>query len=186
VFDSRNTSNFVPVTRRTLAMRLAHLGLLGVVSAGLLGCGFKLRGNQSYVFSRMAITPSPGGAIAAQLRSELGRNTQVIAADAPLTQAQVVLRVSSEQREKVVVGVNTSGQVREMQLRIRVRFSLSTPKGKDIVVDDEILQQRDFSFNESAALAKEAEEALLYRDMQSDLVQQLMRRMAAIKPEQLD
>jgi LPS-assembly lipoprotein len=73
-----------------------------------------------------------------------------------------------------------------MQLRIRVRFSVTTPKGKDIVVDDEILQQRDFSFNETAALAKEVEEALLYRDMQTDIVQQLIRRLAAIKPEQLD
>jgi len=31
-------------------------------------------------------------------------------------------------------------------------------------------------------LAKESEEALLYRDMQSDLVQQILRRLAAIKP----
>jgi len=29
-------------------------------------------------------------------------------------------------------------------------------------------------------LAKEAEEALLYRDMQSDVVQQVMRRLAAV------
>jgi LPS-assembly lipoprotein len=169
-----------------VAVRLAQLGLLGVASAWLLGCGFKLRGNQSFVFSRMAITPSPGGAVVGQLRHEFGSNMQVIPADAPLNQAQVVLNVTSELREKIVVGVNASGQVREMQLRIRVRFSVSTPKGKEIVVDNEILQQRDFSFNESAALAKEAEEALLYRDMQSDVVQQLMRRLAAVKSEQLD
>jgi LPS-assembly lipoprotein len=30
-------------------------------------------------------------------------------------------------------------------------------------------------------LAKEAEDALLYRDMQTDLVQQIMRRLAALK-----
>ncbi|HWI80094.1 MAG TPA: LPS assembly lipoprotein LptE, partial [Ramlibacter sp.] len=73
------------------------------------------------------------------------------------------------------------GQVREFQLRTRVKFKLRTPQGKELIPETELLQQRDISFNESAALAKEAEENLLYRDMQSDIVQQLMRRLAAVK-----
>jgi LPS-assembly lipoprotein len=44
----------------------------------------------------------------------------------------------------------------------------------------EILQKRDISFNESAVLAKDAEEDLLYRDMQTDIVQQLLRRLATV------
>ena len=87
----------------------------------------------------------------------------------------------SDLREKTVVGVNATGQVREFQLRVRIRFRLRTPQGKDLIPDTELLQQRDISFNESAVLAKEAEESLLYRDMQSDLVQQLMRRLAAVR-----
>jgi len=50
-----------------------------------------------------------------------------------------------------------------------------------LIAPTEIVQQRDISFNESAVLAKEAEEALLYRDMQTDIVQQLLRRLAAVK-----
>ncbi|MCM2253506.1 MAG: LPS assembly lipoprotein LptE, partial [Ramlibacter sp.] len=72
-------------------------------------------------------------------------------------------------------------QVREFQLRTRLRFKLRTREGKELIPETELLQQRDISFNESAVLAKEAEEGLLYRDMQSDLVQQLMRRLAAVK-----
>jgi LPS-assembly lipoprotein len=79
------------------------------------------------------------------------------------------------------VGLNATGQVREFQLRSRVRFRLRTPQGRELIPETELLQQRDISFSEAAALAKEAEEALLYRDMQSDLVQQLMRRLAALK-----
>jgi LPS-assembly lipoprotein len=79
------------------------------------------------------------------------------------------------------VGVSSTGQVREFQLRIRVKFRVRTPQGNELVPEAEILQQRDISFTESAALAKEAEEGLLYRDMQSDIVQQLMRRLAAVK-----
>jgi LPS-assembly lipoprotein len=116
----------------------------------------------------------------------LGARVQLLAPELPLTTAQVVVSVPAELREKTVVGVNTSGQVREFQLRIRLRFSVTTPLGKEIFPETEILQQRDISYNESAALAKEAEEALLYRDMQSDIAQQLMRRLAAIKPTQLD
>jgi len=81
----------------------------------------------------------------------------------------------------VVVGLNASGQVREFQLRSVVRFRLRTPQGRELIPETELVQQRDISFNESAVLAKEAEETLLYRDMQSDLVQQLMRRLAAVK-----
>jgi LPS-assembly lipoprotein len=58
---------------------------------------------------------------------------------------------------------------------------MRTPQGRELIADTEITQQRDISFNESAVLAKEAEEALLYRDMQSDIVQQLLRRLAAVK-----
>jgi LPS-assembly lipoprotein len=103
-----------------------------------------------------------------------------------LTQAQLVLTVANEQREKVVVGVNASGQVRELQLRMRLRLNLRTAKGKEIIEGDDIVQQRDISYNETAALAKEAEEALLYRDMQTDIVQQILRRLAAIQASQLD
>jgi LPS-assembly lipoprotein len=58
---------------------------------------------------------------------------------------------------------------------------MRTPQGRELIPETEITQQRDISFNESAVLAKEAEEGLLYRDMQSDIVQQLLRRIAAVK-----
>ena len=48
---------------------------------------------------------------------------------------------------------------------------------------DDITLRRNLAFSEEAVLAKEGEEAMLYRDMQSDLVQQVMRRLAALKPQ---
>jgi LPS-assembly lipoprotein len=121
------------------------------------------------------------------LGNELKRNlaslgaVQLITDVAQKPRAQAILDVLSETREKNVVGMNASGQVREFQLRVRVNFRLSTPQGAELIAATELLQQRDISFNESAVLAKEAEEALLYRDMQTDIVQQLMRRLAAVK-----
>jgi LPS-assembly lipoprotein len=96
--------------------------------------------------------------------------------------ADVVLDILSEERQQAVVGVNASGQVRELQLRLRVRFRLRTPQGQVLIEPVELSQQRDLSFTETAALSKEIEQATMYRDMQTDIVQQIMRRLSAVKP----
>ena len=181
-------SHIKPIVNDMPNERRLFIHLAGGLAAslGLAGCGFKLRGSQSFAFTRIAIMPNPGGAIAQELRRSFGNQVQVLAPDEPLTSAQLVLTVAEDPREKVVVGVNTSGQVREFQLRLRVRLRLSTAKGKELIEGDEILQQRDISYNETAALAKEAEEALLYRDMQSDIVQQILRRLVAVQASQLE
>lgn len=175
-------TNSLPGRRRAV---LRLLGAAGVV-AGLAGCGFKLRGTQTFAFKTIAITPAPGGAVAQQLRRSFGSDVLVLAADAPLTQAQLVLDVTNEQREKVVVGINSSGQVREFQLRLRVTLWLRNTQGKELINGAVILQQRDMSYTETAALAKEAEEILIFRDMQTDIVQQILRRLATVQATQLN
>ena len=166
--------------------RLLLQGGLALGSALLLSaCGFKLRGAATYAFDTIAVSASQNGAVAAELRNALGsrlRDSVPTAAGASATApAQVTIEILQELRERSVAGVNAAGQVRELQLRIRVKFRLRNASGKDIIEDTEILQQRDISFNESAVLAKEVEEALLYRNMQTDIVQQLLRRLAAVK-----
>jgi LPS-assembly lipoprotein len=156
--------------------------LLGLGGTGLLlaGCGFQLRQAPHFAFSTIYI--SAGSALANELKRTIASSDGIQVVDAArATSAQVVLDLLGDQREKVVVGLNATGQVREFQLRTRVKFKLRTPQGKELIPETELLQQRDISFNESAALAKEAEENLLYRDMQTDIVQQLMRRLAAVK-----
>lgn len=160
--------------RRTLAAA----GLLPLLAA----CGFQLRQAPNFAFGTIFVNGPANSSLANELRRSIASSGQVQVLDtARAPTAQVVLDVVSEQREKVVVGLNATGQVREFQLRTRVRFKLRNNQGKELVPETELLQQRDISFSESAALAKEAEENLLYRDMQTDLVQQLMRRLAAVK-----
>jgi LPS-assembly lipoprotein len=157
--------------------------LLAAIGPALLaGCGFQLRKAPDFAFQTIAIGGASSG-VATTLRRNLANagNVHVLPPGTAPDQAQVVLDILSEQREKVVVGLNASGQVREFQLRTRLKFRLRTPQGKELIPDTELLQQRDVSYVETAALAKEAEEALLVRDMQTDLVQQLMRRLAAVK-----
>lgn len=160
-----------------------RLVIAGGAAALLAGCGFQLRKAPEFAFDSIAVNAPASSPIANELRRNLSADgrLKVLPASADTKEARVILDLPTELREKVVVGLNSTGQVREFQLRTRIRFKLRTPQGKELIPDTEMLQQRDISFNEAAVLSKEAEEAMLYRDMQTDLVQQLMRRLAALK-----
>ena len=149
----------------------------------LAGCGFKLRGAPDFAFRSLFVNAGESSLFGNELKRNLASiSALTLIADAKdSAKADAVLDLLSELREKIVVGVNSSGQVREFQLRIRLNFRLRTPQGKELIGNTELLQQRDISFNESAVLAKEAEEGLMYRDMQTDLVQQMIRRLAAVR-----
>jgi LPS-assembly lipoprotein len=158
--------------RRTFAAAASALA----VSA----CGFELRRAPTFAFHTIYFNALPTSPIAQDLRKAITSNGNVTVAATP-AQADVVLDVLTETRQKVVVGLSAVGQVTEFELRMRFRFRLRTPQGRELIPDAEIAQNRDISFTESAALAKEAEEQLLYRDMQADVVMQTMRRLAAVK-----
>ena len=145
----------------------------------LIGCGFQLRGSVQLPFSSVYVqvpnTSQLGYEIKRTLRASNARLTDSAAA------AQATLIIMSEIREKKILSLGGQGRVREYQLRFRVAYQLTDGKTANFIAPTEILLTRDISFNDSEILAKEAEEALLYRDMQTDAVQQLMRRLQASK-----
>jgi LPS-assembly lipoprotein len=160
-------------------MRARRLLIMLIGSATLSACGFELRGTPPLSFSRIALEGfAARSPLADELRRSLAQSAVVVAAPG---QAQVVLQVINDQREKSVVASTTAGQVRELQLRVRLEFRLSTPAGRELIPATELLQTRDVSYSETLALAKEYEESQLYLAMQSDIVAQLMRRLAGVK-----
>ncbi|HMA07365.1 MAG TPA: LPS assembly lipoprotein LptE [Ramlibacter sp.] len=166
----------------TLPNPLRRALLAAGASAALAGCGFQLRQAPDFAFNSIYVAVAPNSSLGKELKRSIASSSKVaVLGEAQLNSAQVVLDVLGDQREKVVVSLNTTGQVREFQLRTRIKFKLRTPQGKELIPETELLQQREISYNESAALSKEGEEGLLYRDMQSDIVQQLLRRLAAVK-----
>jgi LPS-assembly lipoprotein len=153
---------------------LAALGTLGSVG----GCGFRLRGATSLGFSRLHLTgAAPQSSMAQELRRQLGGRVQLVEA---AQQAQVVLRLESAQREKVVTGLTATGLVRELVLRLRVRFSLGTPQGGNLIDPTDLILQRDMATNESAALAKAREEEEIFRVLERDVALQIVRRLEAV------
>jgi LPS-assembly lipoprotein len=159
--------------------------LTALALAPLLGaCGFRLRGVPTFVFRSLYIQAGRGSPVARELSRNLASASDkltVLRDPASPDDAEAIFQIVSERQERVIVGMNALGQVRELQLRLRVRFKLRTPNGDEPIPETEILQQRDVTYNETNALSKEAEEAMLYKDMRTDIVQQLLRRLAAVK-----
>lgn len=171
----------LPVERRAW-LRAAAAGAL---TLGLAGCGFRLRGALKLPFASLRSNLSERSEIGRELRAQLQASGVQLVEPATTGQSQppadIELTVLKEQRERAVVGITSIGQVRELQLRVRFKFRVRSGKGRDLIDDLELLQERDLSYDEALVLGKQAEEELLYREMQSDIVRQLMRRLAAVK-----
>ena len=158
--------------------QLLRWSLAASASAALGACGFELRRTPPMPFARIALVGfAPRSPLAAELRQALSEQAQVVDTAA---QADVVLQALGDTREKVVVASTSASQVREVQLRMQVRFRIQTGGWRELAPLAELMLVRDLSTNESQALAKQHEEAQMLRDMQADIVQQIMRRLAAV------
>jgi LPS-assembly lipoprotein len=157
---------------------LAGVPALALAAALLPGCGFALRGGAPLRFQRIALVGfAPRSTLAQALRRELARRVQVV--DDP-AQAEVVLRALQERRDRSVVATTAAAQVRELQLRLAFDFRAQTPDGRVLLPRAELLLARDLGYNETAALAKAQEDAELFREMEDEVVVQVLRRLAAI------
>lgn len=149
----------------------AALPLLG-------GCAFQLRQPPRLGFASISLQGFDArSTLAAALRLQLQRQVQVLEDPA---RAAVVLQALSDTRERVVVASTSAAQVRELQLRLKLTFRAATPQGQELIPRSELSAVRDMSWREGAALAKEREEQELFREMLDDVVQQLLRRLAAL------
>jgi LPS-assembly lipoprotein len=154
--------------------------VLALVSAtALTACGFELRRPARVSFGSIALQGfAPRSPLADALRRVLVQQVRVL--DAP-EKTDVVLNALLDQRERSVVAQTSAAQVRDLQLRLKFNFRAHTPSGRELIPRTDLLLTRDLSYSETQALAKEFEEAELFRDMQADVVAQVMRRLAAIQ-----
>ncbi len=148
----------------------------------MVACGFHLRGSTELPFRTLWVGFSDSSPLGTEFKRYVRSGTSTtIVEDA--TKAEAKLQVISESREREILSLDATGQVREYALYYVFVFHVDDGKGRDFIAPTRITLKRDISVDNNTILAKQAEEDLLYRDMQSDLVQQLLRRMAAVKPE---
>ena len=153
---------------------------LMILTAALLlaGCGFHLRGSATLPFNTLYVDAPPASVFAIQLRRVIGSGSETRITN-NRTDADATLQVLNELREKEILSLSAGGRVRELQLRYRVQYQVFDKNKAPLAPAGEIVLRRDMSFNDQDQLSKEGEEALLYRDMQTDAVQQLVRRLQA-------
>lgn len=154
--------------------------LVGSSALALAACGFELRRPQALPFKSIALV---GFGAASPLRVALERDLRAagIALRDDPARAEVVFDALDDARQRTVAASTAAGQVREVQLRVRLRFRAATPAGVLLLPPSDLLLTRDLSYNETAALAKQQEEALLFRAMDEDIVAQVLRRLSAIR-----
>jgi LPS-assembly lipoprotein len=164
--------------RRLLCLALASTLLLSA-------CGFKLRSSvlgNDLPFKSLYLDFPETSALGNELRRNIRGSGELTITETP-EEAEAVLSLVSETRQKTILSLNSQGRVREYALHYRVTVRVRDNKQVELMAPATIALKRDISYNEAQVLAKDTEEAMLYRDMQSDMVQQILRRVAAIKPK---
>lgn len=163
---------------------LRKLVLMLAVAASLSACGFQLRGSGGeYVmpFKSIYLAFPETSSLGTELRRNLRGGDLVQVVTDPL-KAEAQFDVLSENRGKQILSLSAQGRVREYLLTYTLVFRVRDAKGEELLGSTEITLRRALPYDERQVLAKESEEGLLYRDMQTDLVQQILRRLASVKP----
>jgi LPS-assembly lipoprotein len=148
----------------------------------LASCGFQLRGDPAVGIKTLTVTQVGSSQVAAEIRRTLSTGpTRLV----PIPgEAEAHLRILQEAREKSIYTLTGAGRVYEFQLRLAVRYQLTVPKMEEpLIASTEIEARRHVTYVESAPIAQEAGEELLYKDMQVDLARQILRHIAAVKRE---
>lgn len=186
-------------------MRAAKLSVILLLIGLLAACGFKLRGSAELPgyklpFATIVLSLPPTSEFYAVLKRTIEASSPGTRVVSGVKEAEAILTVLGDTSQKNILSLNASGRAREFQLvrtfsfkvHANVAATASAPPVKytdapaaagatEYIAPSIITLRRDITYSDDLVLSKESEEALLWRDMQNDLVQQLMRRLAAAK-----
>jgi len=154
---------------------------LALLLAAIAGCGFQLRGSYSLPYESIYLAGADYSLIIAGLKRAIRASGSTRLAESA-QDAQATFLPTAEEKLPIILSLSSAGRVREKRLRYRYGYRIVDIKGRDLVLPGMVELTRDLTYADSDVLAKTQEEDLLWRDMETDLVQQLMRRLAAAKP----
>jgi LPS-assembly lipoprotein len=162
--------------------------LIGMLTLSLGGCGFELKKPAQLPFKSIYGNFSEQTPLGQALKRGIlaSGGAELIMDPKRMDKAQVILEVINDFKDKVILGRTATGTVNAYQLRLFVTFKLRTQDGSELIPESEISLFRDISFNETIALSKEAEEQLLYKSMQADVADQILRRISIAGKNRLD
>jgi LPS-assembly lipoprotein len=161
-------------SRRALLLALASSFAAGA-------CGFQLRGQATYAFKSIYVNAPGYPPLAVELRRALEGSGSATLATTPEA-AQVILDITLYADDKQVLSLSPGGRAQEYALAKAVAFRVRDPQGRDWLLPDEIVVRRTYTYDDTERLAREIQEQRLLRDMQTDAVAQIVRRLQAARP----
>ncbi|MHB1093477.1 LPS-assembly lipoprotein LptE [Thiobacillus sp.] len=144
------------------------------------GCGFQLRRSDGIPFASLYVDAPSGSVVAQHIRNSLTRNKTTRLAPSA-SEAEAILKLTQEEHTKVILSLSGAGRVTEYRLGLRLVYSVLGKAGRNLVAPEAIELSRDITYDDTRVLAKGAEEQLLYRDMDDNAAQRIVRRLQAIK-----
>jgi LPS-assembly lipoprotein len=155
--------------------------LLIFCTLALSACGFHLSRPATLPFQTLYIVTPSYSSFGAELKRYLASTRTIRLVDRP-EQAEVILEIGYEQQESQILALSVAGRVNELQLRYRLSFSLRDGKNRQWIIPTELVLTRDMTYDDTAVLAKENEQNLLFQSMREDAVHQVVRRLARAQP----
>lgn len=162
-------------------MTLRRFALAAVFTASLAGCGFHLRKEAQLPPSMQRVhieIADTSSVLAKDLVKALPRSgTQVVDAVEP---GVAVMRFTANTFSNDVLSVGGNARANEYSLRYHVEFEVVDSAGTALLPKQTIELSREYTFDASQALGVAAENDMLTRELQRDMVDTILRRLQAI------
>lgn len=155
--------------------------LLAALAVLQAGCGFHLRGDVKYP-AAMAVTYIETGdrytAFYQRLRAAL-RESGVQLTDDP-ARAGALLRILRDETGQRVLTISARNTPQEYDVYYVVRYSLQIG-GTEAIAPQELVLSRDYNYDETQVLGKNAEAEMMRRSLADDLVGLVTRQLSAVQ-----
>ncbi len=162
---------------------LSRRHLIGASAISLLlgGCGFHLRGSFTAPFEKLYIQGGFNTPLIVKLRQMIEAGSNITIVDNP-NEAEAILELLSDTRQQDILALNDRGQAREYTLTRTVGFRLVAPDGYTYMKPTYFAENRSLAYSDSQFLSFNDEANTLYRDMATDLCNQLLGVLETIQP----
>jgi LPS-assembly lipoprotein len=167
-------------TTNVKELRLAGLAALGIVTLLTAACGWRLQGSaklsekmaSTYIVAEDRYTDF-NRALRDALRASGAR-----LASSPRDATAVVTIIDDESGQHVL-SVSARNTPEEYEVFYTVKYSVSSG-GEELIPPQKIELTRDYSYDETAALAKQREGAILREALARDLASLVLRRLSVL------
>lgn len=158
--------------------QLKRFSLLFVVICTLAGCGFHLRHSQSHIgmkYPTIIFIPSGSNSIYQGVYQALISSNVNVLESAPKDSDAPTLFIAAQNITQLPLVYGPDAELRRERLKMSVVFSF----GNKIPDRFELATERDRQLNSKQHLGDNAEKVVIEREMQADIISQLLRYLAS-------